>query len=533
MLPASHSAVLANLLYSHSAELVGVYDPVVGWFTHVNPAGVQLLAYPSEAAFLADPNHSLRTPPWTRAQWQKLCDRARREGHQEVEANIRRHTGEPLQGYLRMTYFEVAGQPLFLVYLTARNRLQQSERELAHSVRRFEAVFANAALGIVVCDQPGRMVSVNAQAEQLFGYAPTELLGQPLRVLLPDAAGQLLEQARAAFEEHPPRRSVAPSGTLPGRRHNGSAFPVEVSLSYFYLDEELFVVVYLLDLTAKHAADQELRTEQRHVSRLNAELEQKVIDRTNALLITLDQLERRGDELAQALAAEQELGELKSRFVSMASHEFRTPLTAVLSSADLIEDYPEGQHQAQRLKHVQRIRASVQHLNDILEEFLSVGRLQEGAIEARPVDSDLTALLPETVADLHSQFKAGQLIDWQVDCPVPMRLDASLLRKIIVNLLSNALKYSAEDTVVTVRAWCQDQHLLLRVEDQGVGIAADDQKHLFQQFFRARNVTTVPGTGLGLYIVARYLALMGGTIELRSVLDQGTTVTIQVPLISA
>jgi PAS domain S-box-containing protein len=525
-----YTAVLADLLYSHSGEFVGIYDPALGWFTHVNPAGVQLLAYPSETAFINDTNHSLRSPPWTGAQWDHLCEQTRREGSQEVEADIRRHTGEPFRGYMKLISFEVAGQPLLLVCLTEHSRLQQAERELAHSVRRFEAVFTNATLGIIVCDRPGRMVSANVLAGQLFGYAPAELLGQRIEVLVPDAAGRHHEQLRKSFNAQPQVRNMGHNRALLGQRKDGSVFPVEASLSYFYLDEELYVVAYILDLTAKKAAEQELLTQHQRVARLNAELEQKVADRTNALLLTLEQLEKRGDELAQALAAEQELGELKSRFVSMASHEFRTPLTAVLTSADLIADYAEGSQQGQRLKHVQRIRASVKHLNEILEEFLSVGRIEEGNIEAHPGDLNLDTLLGETVADMQTVLKPGQTIDWQVHCPVPVHLDASLLRKILVNLLSNALKYSGESTVVTVRAGCVGERLTLAVQDVGVGISPEDQAHLFKQFFRARNVATVSGTGLGLYIVARYLELMGGTIDLQSTLGQGTTVTITLPL---
>jgi PAS domain S-box-containing protein len=530
MLPEAYAAVLAELLYAHSGEMAGVYDLELGWFTHVNPAGVQLLAYPSEEAFLADPDHSLRMPPWTTAEWQHLCDITRREGHHELESDIRRHVGEPFRAYVKLTYFEVSGRHLLLVNLTEHSRLQQAERALAHSVRRFEAVFTNATLGIIVCDQPGRMVSVNARAGQLFGYAPAELLGQQIEVLVPDAAGRHHAQLRQSFNANPQVRNMGHDRPLAGQRRDGSVFPVEASLSYFYLDEELYVVAYILDLTAKQAAEQELRTQHQSVARLNAELEQKVIDRTNALLLTLDQLEKRGDELALALAAEQELGELKSRFVSMASHEFRTPLTAVLTSADLIAEFPGGHQQAQRLKYVDHIRTSVQHLNDILEEFLSVGRIEEGRIEANPANLNLTSLVHDTVADVHGLLKPGQTIDWHVDCPIPVRLDASLLRKILMNLLSNALKYSDDNTVTTVRAGCHSTELTITVQDHGVGISPADQAHLFEQFFRASNVITVPGTGLGLYIITKYLELMGGTIDLQSALGEGTTVTIKLPL---
>ena len=530
MLPSSHTAILADLLYTHAGEFVGVYDPMAGWFTHVNPAGVQLLAYPSEAVFLADPNHALRTPPWTPAQWQQLCEQTRREGHHELEAHIRRYTGEPLRAYLRLTHFAVDGQARLLVRLTGQSPLQQAERELAHSVRRFEAVVTHATLGIIVCDQPGRIVSVNAHAGQLFGHDPAALPGQLLEVLVPEAMRQQHQHLRAAYNAAPQVRPMGHRRELQGRRADGSVFPLEASLSYFYLDEELYVVAYILDLTAKKAAEQQLLVQQQRVTRLNAELERKVADRTNALLITLEQLEKRGDELAQALAAEQELGELKLRFVSMASHEFRTPLTAVLSSADLIADYPEAHQQPQRLRHVAHIRASVQHLNDILEEFLSVGRLEEGGIETHPGNLDLPALLLDTVADMQAQAQPGQRISWQAECPGPVRLDGSLLRKILVNLLSNALKYSPPDAVVTVRATCQGSELMIRVQDPGVGISTEDQTHLFRQFFRARNVATTPGTGLGLYIVNRYLELMGGTIAVESELGRGTTITVRLPL---
>ena len=529
MLSSSPPNVLTDLLYTQAKEFFGLYDPEMGWFTQVNPSGVRLLGYPSEDVFLADPDHSLRTPPWTPAQWKTLCDQACREGHQAVETDIRRHTGDAFRAYLELTYFLNGDQPFFLIHITEQSRLQRAERNLAHSVRRFEAVFTNATIGIIVCDQAGDIVSANQLAGEQFGYVPAELLGQRIEVLVPDAAGRHHQRLRESFNAHPQVRSMGHHRVLRGLRQDGTDFPVEVSLSYFHLDEELYVVAYILDITAKKNAEQELMAQQQRVARLNADLEQKVADRTHALMNTLEQLEQRGRELTQALAAEQELGELKSRFVSMASHEFRTPLTAVLSSAELIGEYAEGRQQEKQLRHVQRIRSSVKHLNDILEEFLSVGRIEEGKIEARPVLLDLPGLLHETVTDVQGLLKTGQHIECEIQCAGPLRLDPSLLRKILVNLLSNALKYSGENSAVRLRAACRDQHLALSVQDQGVGVSAQDQEHLFERFFRARNVATVPGTGLGLYIVAKYLELMRGTVALRSELNAGTTVTVTIP----
>ncbi|MCB2376245.1 PAS domain-containing sensor histidine kinase [Hymenobacter sp. BT635] len=526
MPPPAHATALLELLYAQAPEFVGVYDLSQNWFTQVNRAGVELLDYPSEAAFLADP---ARTAPIAAGQWDALCTQTQRAGRQETEAEIRRYRGDTFWGRVELAYFEAEGQPLLLVRLTEQNRLQQAERELAHSVRRFEAVFANATIGIIVCDRPGTIVSANQLSGQLFGYDADELPGHSIDVLVPNAAGRNHAKLRQSFNERPSVRGMGHNRDLLGQRKDGSVFPVEVSLSYFYLDEELYVVAYVLDITFKKEAERELIAQRQHVERLNADLEQKVADRTHALLSTLEQLEQRSQELTQALAAEQELGELKSRFVSMASHEFRTPLTAVLTSATLIEKYPATEQQDKRLKHLQRIRASVNHLNDILEEFLSVGRIEEGKIEAHPVELDLAALLEETVADVQGLRKAGQHVDRQVRCPGPVRLDPSLLRKILVNLLSNALKYSGENSVVSVRAECRPGLLTLRVQDQGVGISREDQEHLFERFFRARNAANIPGTGLGLYIIARYLELMNGTITLESELNVGTTVTLTIP----
>ena len=529
MLPSSSPNVFTTLLYTQAKEFFGIYDPALGWFTQVNPAGVRLLGYPSEEVFMADPDHSLRSPPWTPEQWQELCDQACREGQRAVEAEIRRHTGEAFSAYLELTYFQDGEQPFFLIHITKQNRLQQAERELAHSVRRFEAVFTNATIGIIVCDQVGDIVSANQLAGEQFGYVPAELLGQRIEVLVPNAAGRHHQQLRESFNAHPQVRGMGHHRVLRGQRQDGTDFPVEVSLSYFHLDEELYVVAYVFDITAKKAAELELVAQHQRVARLNADLEQKVADRTHALMITLEELEKRGQELTKALAAEQELGEMKSRFVSMASHEFRTPLTGILTSAELIEAYPEGHQQAKRLRHVERIRASVTHLNDILEEFLSVGRIEEGRIEAHSTTFDLAVLVDDTVTDMLELLKAGQRIERVVRCPALLRMDASLLRKILVNLLSNAIKYSGENSVITLHAECHDQQLTLSVEDQGVGISKEDQAGLFERFFRARNVSTVPGTGLGLYIIAKYLELMEGTIALRSELNVGTTVTLTIP----
>ena len=521
---------LIDVFLNQAPEFVGVYEAREGRFTRVNSAGVRLLGYASEPALLAEPGRVLRTPAFSDAYWARLCEQAQTQGRQEVETEVGPPGGPAFLARIELTPFEVEGTPYFLVRLGEPSRLRQVERELAESHRRFEAVVTNATIGILVCDRAGTIVSANRMAHQQFDYAEGELEGSGIDRLVPPLPGRSHAQLRASYNANPQVRALsAHRGELHGLRRDGSVFPAEISLSYFYLDDALFVVSYVIDITDKKTAQQALVAERQRVERLNADLEQKVADRTHALMSTLEQLEQRKEELAQALAAEQELGELKSRFVSMASHEFRTPLTAVLTSAALIEKYPATEQQDKRRRHLERIRQSVNHLNDILEEFLSVGRIEEGKVQARPAWLDLPALLHDTIADVQGLLKPGQVIRPEVNCPAPLWLDPSLLRKILVNLLSNGLKYSGENAVVTVRADCAAGQLVLTVQDQGVGISPEDQEHLFERFFRARNAANLPGTGLGLYIVARYLELMRGTIALQSTLEVGTTVTITIP----
>ncbi|MDB5271429.1 MAG: sensor signal transduction histidine kinase [Hymenobacter sp.] len=520
---------LTDILFEQSKEFVGLYHVEQGWFTHVNTAGYRLLGYPSAQALYDEPARTLRARPLPPAELAALRERVLRDGSHEFEDEMRRQSGELFWARVELTCLVVGQQTYFLVRLTDTTPLHVAEHRLAESMGRFEAVVSHATIGIVMCDRAGEIVLANDKAQQLFGYQNDELIHQRIEALVPDAMAHYLGQLRESFDARPETRATGQSRNLLARRRDGSEFPVEVSLSHFRLGEELFVVAYVIDITFKKEAERELRAQHLRVARLNAELEQKVADRTHTLADTLSQLEQRTRELTQALALEQELGELKTRFVAMASHEFRTPLTAVLTSVALLEKYPRAEQQAKRQRHYDRIRTSVMHLTDILEEFLSVGKMEEGRLEAHPARLELVPLAHETVAEVEGLRKPGQHIILQLPPLPPLWQDASLLRKVLVNLLSNALKYSHENTTVTVRATAQDHALCLAVQDQGMGIARDDQTRLFQRFYRARNAANTPGTGLGLYTVARYVELMGGTIALHSELNVGTTVTITLP----
>ena len=243
----------------------------------------------------------------------------------------------------------------------------------------------------------------------------------------------------------------------------------------------------------------------------------------------LEKLEESQTELHAALEKEKQLNEIKSRFVSMASHEFRTPLSAVLSSASLISRYTKEDDQEKRNKHIDRIKDSVKHLNDILEDFLSLGKLDEGRISADPFEFNLQEMIADTLAEVKVVLKPGQKFNFKYEGEEKINADKKLLRNILTNLISNAAKFSEEDSPITISARSDNEKNIITVADKGIGISQKDQEHLFTMFYRASNVTNIQGTGLGLHIVKRYLDLIHGTVNLQSTLGKGTSITITFP----
>ena len=228
-------------------------------------------------------------------------------------------------------------------------------------------------------------------------------------------------------------------------------------------------------------------------------------------------------DLRMSLEKEKELSELKSRFVSLASHEFRTPLSTVLSSAFLITQYNGADDQPKREKHIQRIVSSVNMLTDILNDFLSVGKIEEGKIQVRHEDFNLEKHIADTTTELNGTLKQGQSIQYVHKGESAVFLDKSLLKHIVINLLSNAIKFSPEYSVIQLHSHVRKDAVELVFIDKGIGISPEDQQHLFERFFRGTNVTNIQGTGLGLHIVAKYAELMNGTVTCQSEVNVGTT----------
>lgn len=232
-----------------------------------------------------------------------------------------------------------------------------------------------------------------------------------------------------------------------------------------------------------------------------------------------------------ALKKEQELNELRSRFVSMASHEFRTPLSAILTSAILIEKLNEPGKEAKRLNHVSKIRTSVKNLVVILNDFLSLGKLQEGKVIPKYKSFNLINFSKSLIKEINGVKKRGQTIELQSNISsIMVFLDAKLLKHIVFNLLSNAIKYSEENKAIIIKIERIQEQLIIEIIDVGIGIPLEDQKNIFQRFYRANNAANIEGTGLGLNIVKQHTELMGGNIKFESTLNKGSNFYINFPL---
>lgn len=415
--------------------------------------------------------------------------------------------------------------------------LKRLYRNIDADQQQLAALFANATEGIILTNDKGQIVLLNPAAYRLFEYERDDLPGQPIDLLIPQRLRPRHAEYREGFYHHPGNRTMGHGRDLFARKKNGQEFPVEVSLSYYKQKNTLYVIAFIVDITQRKQAEKELVDRQQQlekiteeIRRLNTGLETKVEQRTLILREALQELEKSQKELHEALDKEKELNEIKSRFVSMASHEFRTPLSTVLSSAALLGRYTQSEEQEKRDKHIRRIKDSVKHLNTLLDDFLSLGKLEEGKVKAEPAQFVIKEFLDEVVEEMRPLAKDGQEIvcDFASDSATFVS-DKRLLKNVLINLLSNAVKFSPEGAAIRLDASLTKNQLKLSVRDKGIGISEEDQQHLFSSFFRGANALNIEGTGLGLHIVRRYVDLLYGSIHLQSALNEGTTITIEVP----
>ncbi|MEZ4970627.1 MAG: PAS domain-containing sensor histidine kinase [Flavobacteriaceae bacterium] len=371
------------------------------------------------------------------------------------------------------------------------------ERELSHWAR----IFDESLNEIYVFDANSLyFINVNKEAQRNMGYDLEEFKAlKPLDIKPHIDSPQfhlllepLLNGARdkVKFEtDH--------------QRKDGSIYPVEVHLQLSTFGKKDVIVAIILDITER--------------KNYTEKLEKKVQERTQ--------------QLTEALAKEKELNELKTRFLSLVSHEFKTPLSSILTSITLLAKYTEGHQQEKRDKHVETIKNKVRYLDTILTDFLSVERLDSGKVNYRIETFPLSKIVNEVVYGANMLLKAGQTIQYPENIDdIFIRFDEKTLELALSNLIHNAIKYSPEDTIISLAVNQLKDTILIKVIDRGIGIPAEDQKHIFNRYFRAENALLNQGTGIGLNIAKQHLENLDATIEFTSEENKGSVFTIIIPL---
>jgi PAS domain S-box-containing protein len=397
---------------------------------------------------------------------------------------------------------------------------------------RFASIWNHVNEGILISDRSGKIVLANPRCAALFGYSEEEMLNIDVDQLIPDAARSRHKEHRENYNEKPTSRFMGQHMTLYGLKKDSSIFPVEISLSHYSSHGETFVIAFVIDVTERIKFQEDLQTMNKQLLTLNENLERKVKERTLVLQEALNDLEKSQTELRDALLKEKELHEMKSRFVTMASHEFRTPLTTILSSVSLISKYVKENEQLHRDKHIQRIKNSVFSLTEILNDVLSLGKLDEGKVVAQLEEINLCEILQAAVNDMDLILKPNQKIEVHCQKNQKVKADIILLQRVLVNLLSNAIKFSFDETNISIEVIRNSElnEVQVNIANQGIGIPDSEKDKLFDRFYRANNASNIQGTGLGLSIVKRCLELMNASVSFTSIENSTTTFTIHLPL---
>lgn len=407
------------------------------------------------------------------------------------------------------------------------------------------SVFETVIDAIIIIDRKGTIVRVNPAVVKLFGYDQDEMLGRNVSMLMPEPDHSNHDGYINQYISTGQAKIIGIGREVVARRKDDSRFPIRLAVSKVSIEGQLYFTGIIHDLS-------KIKEAERKVLELNQELEQKVHERTqelsevvNRLLDTNHKLKFEVEErvkaenallineqeLKNSLEKEKELNELKTRFVSMASHEFRTPLSTILSSASLINKYTDGEHQEKREKHITKIKNSVAHLTNLLNDFLSISKIEEGKLRLQMENIEINSFCQDIIEEISLTVKSGQ----QVTCtllpePTVYKLDKTMIRAILYNLLSNASKYSPENATIELQLRKDGRDLEIGVMDEGIGIPELEQKHLFDRFFRASNAGSIQGTGLGLHIVKRYVDLIHGNITFTSREFKGSAFYVKLPL---
>ncbi len=402
----------------------------------------------------------------------------------------------------------------------------------------YKSCFDSLIEGICIANQEGRIVMINSAIEDIFGYKKAELVDEEINILIPKSLHKTHFEHFNTYLNFPKKYKKGKGREFFGLHKNGSILDLEIGLNYFIHEGVFFAKAVISDI--KTRKQKELRIKEK-----NKILEKEVQQQTIQLVKAVTDLEKSNLKLKKevnerifaekrakkAFEKEKELNAMQTKFMSLASHEFKTPLSGILTSASLIEKYNKINPKEKIHSHTRTIKTLVNQLNSILDDFLFLEKTESDNYFFQLSKFDISELVKRLIEDANIILKEGQSIEFESDSgTIELCQDRKVIDIIVRNVLYNAIKYSEKGTVIKMSVK-KDNQLKIAIKDQGIGIPKDAQEYVFDRFYRAKNALHIKGTGIGLNIVKRHMEKLNGSVKLSSQVHKGTTVTIKLPLV--
>ena len=495
----------------YKSVLEGLIDGVVSFdndlkCVFVNDIAMSMFNQSSKESFLKKSFIDFFLPIKNKSEMNALLAKI----HKKEPAYIEMHLPSVNKWIDARTCYHYNGFALFMRDIT---EIIEKNEMLKKSEERFSKSFQSSPIAQMITHAETKVITdVNDKFLKLIDFKREKLIGESYKNfykhlnirISPESDKKRIENESELF---PPEDLVNNQNNNESTLFNrqGTPIPILYASEPIVLNNEAHVLTTIVDFREKKKAEMKLH-------QINDDLESMVNERTV--------------ELLNSLEYEKELNELKSRFVTMASHEFRTPISTILSSIELIEKYMEKADQASQQKHIKRIKSSLYGLIDLLNEFLSLEKLEQNKIEVRKETFNLYQCLQEIIEEMNETVKDGQRLILSHEGDPMITQDKRIIRNILLNLISNAIKYSPENSNIEIDLSVFENHSKISIKDYGIGIPEEEQKNIFTRLFRAKNATNIQGSGLGLNIVKKYLDLIDGRIHFSSETGKGSTFTV-------